>query len=222
MGVGPGDPRMMTLMAVDTIKSCDVIAAPDTGGAENVALNIARGFIDAQEIVKYPAPMTRDKARLDAAHRATAADIYARLLRGQNIAFVTLGDPSVYSTYMYVHRLVRELGGQAKLIPGITSFCAVASALGTSLCDDGTPLHIIPASYDGTDEALNLPGTKVLMKSGKQLHGVLNLLKEKNMLQNARMVTCAGMENERIFENLDGEMPDAGYFTTILVKENRI
>ena len=213
---------MMTLLAVDTIKSCDVIAAPDTGSSDNVALNIARGFIDGQEIVKYPAPMTRDKKLLANAHRTTAEDICNRLERGQNIAFVTLGDPTVYSTYMYIHRLVCELGGTAKLVSGITSFCAVAAALGTSLCDDGTPLHIIPASYDGTEAALDLPGTKVLMKSGRQLGGVLDMLREKNLLENARMVTNAGMESERIFKDLTGNAPDAGYFSTILVKENRL
>jgi len=123
VGVGPGDPRLLTLKAVDAIRGSDVIAAPDSGSGETMALDAVRGFLrENHEICLLPAPMTRDKALLDRVRDQAADKLCALLGEGKTVAFVTLGDPSVYATYSYLHRRVTGRGYHAEIIPGIPSF----------------------------------------------------------------------------------------------------
>lgn len=217
VGVGPGDPRLMTLLAVDVLKNADEILVPDTGG-DNTALNIARPYIEGKEILYCPMPMTRDKQLLERSHRETARLIADRLNKGKSLAFITLGDPTVYSTYMYVHRLVADMGFECEIINGIPSFCAAAGRLGISLCDGSEPLHIIPSSYSGSEGLLDLPGNKVLMKSGKSMASVLDALREREMLGNAQMAERCFMEGEALYRDLS-DLRESSYFSVIIVKE---
>ncbi|MDU4892120.1 MAG: precorrin-2 C(20)-methyltransferase [Clostridium sp.] len=217
VGVGPGDKKFLTLAAVDTLRKADIIAVPDTGG-EKTAMNIVAEFIEGKEILYCDMPMTRDAERLKAGHNSSADAIIKRLDEGLNVAFITLGDPCVYSTYMYVHRIVLAKGYDAEIISGVTSFCAAAAALNISLCDGADALHIIPASYEGTDELLKLQGNKVLMKSGKSLGKVKNSLRELGYDNSSQMVECCAMANEKTYKSLS-EIPDeSSYFSIIIVK----
>ena len=108
------------------------------------------------------------------------------------------------------------------MIPGIPSFCAVAARLGQTLVDGNQPLHILPSSYLKSIEALHLPGTKVLMKPGKELSGVLQMLTEEGLLEQASMVQNCGLSDESVYETLTTDtQPEAGYFTTIVIREER-
>jgi precorrin-2/cobalt-factor-2 C20-methyltransferase len=216
VGVGPGDPSLLTLKAVDIIKSADVIAVPDTGG-EKTALNVVAAYLGSKEIMPCPMPMTKDREFLRRSHENVAEMICERLDGGQNVAFITLGDPSIYSTYMYIHKLVEQKGYSVQMIPGVPSFCAAACALGIPLCEGGEVLHIFPASYGGLEENLALKGGKVLMKSGSKTADVLKTL--KNLGLRAQMVECCGMENERIYRNIDEAAVSSNYFSIIVVKE---
>lgn len=217
VGVGPGDKKFLTLDAVEKLKKADVIAVPDTGG-EKTAMNIVSEFIAEKEILYCNMPMTRDKAKLKEGHESSANSIIHKLDKGLNVAFITLGDPTVYSTYMYVHRIVIKRGYNAEIISGIPSFCAAAASLNISLCDNSEPLHIIPASYDGTEELLDAKGNKVLMKSGKSLFKVKDTLKNMGYGDSCKMVECCSMKNEKTYETL-GDIPDeSSYFSIIIVK----
>ena len=150
-----------------------------------------------------------------------AADtIIGYLERGIDVAFLTLGDPSIYSTYIYVHRIVREKGYKAEIIPGVPSFCAVSAKLGDALVETSQPLHIIPGSYGNLREGLELSGTKVLMKSGKAFGEVKAALRELGLLENAKMVENCGLESERVYSSLTEAEAKAGYFTIVVVKDN--
>ena len=127
VGVGPGDPELMTVKAVKTLQNVQWIAVPDTGGDKS-ALSIATPYIEGKPLIYCPAPMTRDSETLRKAHEEGIRRIAEKLEQGENVAFITLGDPSVYSTYMYLHRLIREAGYEARMIPGVPSFCAAAAA----------------------------------------------------------------------------------------------
>lgn len=218
VGVGPGDPKLMTYKAVETIQKCQVVAVPKSGDSEQVALNIAKEFIKNQTLIDCYVPMIRDKEALRKQHEEVASELKGYLDKGQDIAFLTLGDPTIYSTYMYIHRLIKEMGYETEIIPGISSICSVAAALNDSLCEGSDCLHIIPASYKGKEDYLDLEGTKVLMKTGKSMEKVKQHLKEKGLYERARAVECASMPNEKIHESLN-TVEESSYFSVVVVKE---
>ena len=133
---------------------------------------------------------------------------------GKTVCFLTLGDPTVYSTYLYLHKKVAALGYPAHLVPGVPSFCAAAAELGISLCENAQQLHIIPGTYDPVS-SLELSGVKVLMKN--DLPATLAALRQKNI--QAAMVENCGMETQRIFRSLEEIPQDAGYFSLLIVKD---
>ena len=219
VGVGPGDPRLMTYLAVDTIKCCPVLAVPADGKGKAVAYRIASGIVknlDQKECLDLATPMTKDRAVLDAAYQTAADRIIEKLEQGLDVACLTLGDPTIYSTYIYIHRLVKARGYDAKIINGIPSFCAVSARLEDSLADRSEQIHIIPSTY-GVEDALNLSGTKVLMKAASKMPLVKGALKRSNTT--CSMIENCGMPDEHIYHCID-EIPDqASYYSIIVVKE---
>ena len=222
VGIGPGDPELITLKAVKTIERCPIIAVPKAGEGERMALNIARqavpGLTD-KTLIELDMPMTRDKALLRRSHLAAAEQIADYLKAGQDVAFLTLGDPSVYSTYIYVHRIVKEKGGKTEIIPGVPSFCAVSARLNDGLVETSESLHVIPGSYGELDDDLRRPGTKVLMKCGKSFSAVRQMIRDAGLYENAKMVENCGLETERVYDSLADADESAGYFSVIVIKD---
>lgn len=220
IGVGPGDPELLTLGAVRRMRESDVIAGPQAGESEKTALKIAAEFIEGKPVLYCDMPMVRDKAVLDAAHDKAADQICALLDEGKTVAFLTLGDPSIYSTYWYVHKRVLARGYDARLVPGVPSFCAAAAAVNIALCEGSEMLHIVPASHASTEEGLSMSGTKVLMKAGRAILDVRDRLEREGKLKNAALVERVGMEGERIVKDLRTLDDPTGYFSIIVVKED--
>ena len=222
IGVGPGDPELMTLKAVRLIGECDYVAVPKSGDGEGVAKQIARQAVrdfDQTQLLEVSRPMTRDPQVLEESHRRAAEQIEACLSAGKSVAFLTLGDPAIYSTYIYVHKRVQQHGFEVEMVPGVPSFCAVAAKLNTSLAEGAQPLHIIPASYQGVEEGLEWKGPKVLMKTGRSMKKVKELLSEKGLLDSASMVQKCGMEGEEIYESMADVDENSSYFSVIVVKD---
>ncbi len=218
VGIGPGDKELITLKAVNTIKNADVIALPDSLSGKNRAYEIIKEYIDEKEIIYLPMPMTKDKEHLKASHESGAELIINYLDKGKNTAFATLGDPSVYSTYMYIHRIVESKGYDVEMIAGVTSFCASAARLNISLCDGAEPLIIIPANYEDNKKLLNLFGNKVLMKSGKKMAKVKQEIEECCLTDKTYMVENCGMEEEKIYKDFSMASDESSYFSLIIVK----
>jgi precorrin-2/cobalt-factor-2 C20-methyltransferase len=220
VGVGPGDPELLTLKAIRIIKECEVIAIPDSGKDNCIAYQIvekAMAEIAQKEIISVDMPMTKDKAVLEESHRKGTELIAGYLEKGTSVAFLTIGDPTIYSTYIYVHNRIQKLGYKAQIINGIPSFCAVAATLNNSLVETSSELHIIPSSY-GVEKALHLPGTKVLMKAGKKLGEVKRQLESMGL--KAAMVSNCTMEQEKIYNTLADIPEEASYYSIIVVKDN--
>ena len=220
VGVGPGDPELLTIKAVKTIKESDIIAIPNSSKEKCVAYKIALEAVkelEDKEILYISMPMTKDENLLNESHKAGAEKIIEELKLGRNVAFLTLGDPTVYSTYIYIHKIVLNENYPAKIISGIPSFCAAAARINTGLVEKSEQLHIIPASYQ-IDETLKLSGTKVFMKSGKKILSVKEKIKNSNC--NAVMVENCGMENEKVYTDIDEIKEDAGYYSLIIAKED--
>ncbi len=221
VGVGPGDPELMTCKAVRLIETCDVVAVPKGGSGEQTALNIAAKWIGDKTVLHCDMPMIRDKEVLNACHDRAADDICALLDGGKMVVFLTLGDPAVYSTYWYVHRRVEARGYEVEIVPGVPSFCAVAARLGQALCEGSQMLHIIPVSHNATREGLELPGNKVLMKAGRSILEVRDLLEEAGKGDTAALVERCSMEGERVVRDLRELDDPTGYFSVILVREEQ-
>ena len=245
IGVGPGDPELMTLKAINTIKACDIIAIPAVSKEECYAYSIVQAVlpeIEKKQIMCTPFPMIKDKEKLAISHNKIYSDIVCELLAGKNVAMLTIGDPSVYSTYMYIHKRVIQAGFMAVMISGVPSFCAAAARLGISLGEMRDEIHIIPASYDVRD-TMGYGGTCVYMKSGKKLAELIEVLRttagsdtkteeeadmclsdvnSKGGIRKKKMtvygVTNCGMESERVYRGLDELTEAKGYLTIVIVK----
>jgi precorrin-2 C(20)-methyltransferase len=166
-------------------------------------------------------PMTCDTSELEKAHQDIYKEIASELDSGKSVGFLTLGDPGVYSTYMYMHHRAEAEGRKAQMISGIPSFCAAAARLGISLGEKGEEIHIIPAAYDVRD-TLEYHGTRVYMKSGKKLHELLDLLEQRNVTgkQTAQFyaISNCGMETEQIYYGIEEVRKAVGYLTIVIVK----
>ena len=219
LGVGPGDPELLTLKAVRILREADVIAVPDKGSGEKTAFRIVQEYVADKTILTCVTPMVRDQAVLDAAHDQIAADICALLEDGKNVAFITLGDPTVYATYMYIHRRVLSRGYEAVLVPGVPSFCAVAARLNTSLCEQSQRLLIVPASHKDMEDCLNVDANLVFMKAGREICALREKLAEHGLLEHASLVANCGMEGEQVWEHFADMPENTGYFSVVLVKK---
>lgn len=227
VGIGPGDPELLTLKAVRILKECRVIGIPAESTDCCTAFAIASQAvpeIQGKRILKGVIPMTRDTEQLEKAYQQIGQKIEEELKTGENIAFLNLGDPTIYGTYMKIHKNIIEKGYKAELISGVPSFCAVAARLGMDIAIGDESIHILPACY-GMEEIEKYNGTKILMKPARRFDEVTERLEEleaEGILEASAVANC-GMSGERIYPNIHSlrEEEEKGYFTTILVKGKR-
>ncbi len=219
VGVGPGDKELITLKAVRILKESDIVALPVTAGGDKVAYDIVKDYIKDKPTLQCPMPMNKSFDELNKNYEAVADNIEKELRAGKIVAFITLGDPTVYSTYMQVNTILKERGCETELIPGVPSFCAAAARLNMSLCERGEPLIILPASYKEVEEGLRLKGTKVLMKANRAILQVRDILKKQGKINKSVMVECCGMENEKIYTDLNSLQEKTDYFSVVIVKD---
>lgn len=225
VGVGPGDPELMTIKAVQIIRECDIIGIPAKDAVSCIAYQIARKAvpeIEAKPVIAVAVPMTTNRECLCAAYEQGCRELVNALKQNKKIAFLNLGDPSIYGSYMELHKRITEEGFQAEMVSGVPSFCAVAAALGVSLGSGGESIHILPGQYD-SEELEAYSGTKILMKSGSRLAELKKRLAESEREEQiaAYAVTNCGMEDQVVCRDIRELEEGAGYFTTVIVKERR-
>lgn len=248
VGVGFGDPECMTLKAVRVIRDCGVIGIPvrdkSTCAAYDIALRAVPEIMD-KELVSFAVPMTTDEERLNAAYAEVCKSLALYLERGNDIAFLNLGDPTVYGTYMNIHRNMLEAGYRAELISGVPSFCAVAAELQIPLGLRREAVHILPGYY-AQSEARFLAQEKgrissrgagsfleaelrgylergdsvVLMKPAGKMPELKRLIEdlEEQGLCKAYAVTNCGMAGQQVYHDIRDMEENAGYFTTVILK----
>ncbi len=218
VGVGPGDPELMTLKACRLIRENDVIALPGKEPRETVAYKIAVQAVPEladKELVPVYFPMVMDKKEQQRQHEAGARLLESYLDKGKNVVFLTLGDSTIYCTFSYIQEIAEADGYQTALVNGIPSFCAAAARLNTSLTLWNQPLHVMPATQSLGDK-LDLPGNYVLMKSASHMAEVKQMI--RNSGKNAMAVENCSMETEKVYRSVEEIPDDAGYFSLIIVK----
>ena len=230
IGVGPGDSELITVKGANVLRQCRHVFVPKARiASDSVALSIARDYLDPEALVhELVFPMTQDEEALSKGWGKSANAVAKVLRTGENACFLTLGDPLVYSTYIYLLRALRarlpELN--AITIPGITSFCAAAALTGFPLGEKKELITVVPTSDDLSvvQEALQKGGTVVLMKIGERLAAIVTLLKKIELLDKAVFVSRAGQKGQRVetdLSKLKFEEASAGYLSLILVHASR-
>lgn len=227
VGVGPGDPELLTRKAERIIRSVPVICAPTgTADAASYALSIVEQFIDrsSQEVIVQVFPMKKDQEGLDAFWEKAAAQVANRVRQGLDVAFITIGDPFLYSTFLYLYQIFKERYPDIpiEIIPGISSINAAAAAAGLPLGMAAERIAILPATYEEEElrRTLREFDTVVLMKVNRVFDRVYALLQELGLEQQAAFVRRVGSaEEEVVFDlaTLVGQKLD--YLSMLIVRK---
>ena len=189
VGVGPGDPELLTLKAARILREADAIALADKGAA----MQIAGAWIGEKPVLKLNMPMKGDRAAWEGAHRAAVEQLLDWLERYDTIAYPVLGDPGVYASSSYLLRLIAPLHA-CQVVPGVPAMCAAAAELGVPLCEQRERLTVLD-DFDGESP---LPEASW----GREAYAVRNL----------------GMENSWAGRLSEMPECGYSYFTTALVK----
>lgn len=223
VGVGPGDPQLLTLKAVEVLEKADVIAIPKSKlDRESVAWEIAKRHCrpDVQKI-EIELPMTSDRRVLEEAWERGAEQVSRLLEKGETVAFITLGDPSLYSTYTYIlEKLKGKIPAECiQTIPGIMALAAAAARVNLPLAEGDEPLLILP-SGEGLEDYLAFPNL-VLMKVSRRFPEILSQLQNPERL--SVLVSRVGHDEERIEWNPQTQPAEGkiDYLSLLIVKKHR-
>jgi len=225
IGVGPGDPELLTLKGARILQKVDTIFCPEAkSGLGSQALAVVEAILnrDRQKVELLHFPMKKDPALLTAAWEKAASKIHAVLAAGRDAAFITIGDAFLYSTFGYILDKMEEKGERAhcEVIPGVSSITASAAAAGVPLARTGERVLILPATYRTEEirKALESNETVVLIKVNRVLREVIDLLDEMKMTDRAVLVSRCGTDRERIFHDLSTVHPEeVDYLSTLIV-----
>ena len=198
VGVGPGDPELITLKGYRVLKEADVSCSPKSKtDKEGVALSVVRSLLDTkQKVLELTFPMTNDKGELELFWDKAVRQILSLLKEGKKVAFITLGDPSLYSTYTYVLKKIKQAGPYpVETIPGVASFCACAAAANIPLTEGDEKLAIIPVvkELDSLRLALQNFENVVLMKTASNYPAVVKILAELGLKDQAIYASRCGL-----------------------------
>lgn len=224
IGVGPGDPELLTVKAVRVLAGADVVYVPRSGrDRESLALETARPHLPAGcRQLSLSFPMSRDRLVLEESWRAAGEEVAARVREGLTVVFLTLGDPLLYSTYTYLLAyLARHYPDLPReTVPGITSFGAAAAAAGLPLAEGGESLAVLPCA-DGlgaVEKALDDFDNVVLLKVHRHLPEVARLLSARGLSDRALVAGRVGQAGQFLSRDIEG-LSDPGYMSLVIVNK---
>ena len=225
IGVGPGDPDLLTVKAINAIKEADFLIAPKTEKKEgSVALSIAQPYLKSDVKIIYQVfPMVKDFAESPEVFIENKNEIMSILRQGKNVAFLTIGDPMFYSTYIYIFKLLSEENVKIETIPGIPAFLAIASSIGRPVAYGNDILTIIPATaqMNEIDAALENSNTSVLMKVYKNFEEVVDTLEKHDMACQSTLVSRCGLPDEKIINDISKYKHEKlNYLSTIITRKS--
>lgn len=229
VGIGPGDTELLTIKAKNVLNSVDVIFTPRSAPKrDSIARKIIEPVLNGKaQIRELTFPMTKDRGELEKHWAVAASQVVGVLQGGKNAAFVTLGDPFFYSTYVYLYRELKEEhpGLDMVTLPGISSAFASASAAGVPIATGDEKVAVIPLPGDtrAIRPYLDMFDTLIILKVGDKLRGLVEVLSDAGLVDNAVLVQKVSQAGEeRIIHDLTKLMEDdlnkVGYLSTVIVK----
>ena len=232
VGCGPGDPELLTVKAVKAIKDAEVIMCPTAKeGKPSIALSVVESILDKSknpEIVNLVFPMVKDKETLETTWENNTRILAQKVLEGKKVVYLTVGDPYLYSTWIYLNRELQSKFPQIKIsvIPGIVSMFTFASKVGISLAEGAETMAVIPSCYDlsRVKETARNCDTMIFLKDGRYFDQVINLLKEAGFSDDSIFAICQdlGTPNEIVRKMKLGEVSESTmttkYFSIMVVK----
>ncbi|MFE9436975.1 precorrin-2 C(20)-methyltransferase [Streptomyces sp. NPDC006640] len=228
VGVGPGDPELVTVKGVNALRAAEVVVVPvmDTGERGRAEATVLH-YVPEEKVLRVVFALNErsDHARREAAWDAAGARVADLLARHATVAFATIGDPNVYSTFTYLAHTIGELvpGTVVESVPGITAMQDLAARSGVVLAEGTEPLTLVPVTAGAAvlKDALNGPGTVVAYKFGRQAREVAEALRDSGRIEDAVWGSALGLEGESIRRagDLDGEpLP---YLSTLIAPAPR-
>jgi precorrin-2/cobalt-factor-2 C20-methyltransferase len=222
IGVGPGEPELITLKAVKILEQIDILAIPESKKEKgSIAYDIAKPYLKndvARMTLTFP--MINDEEKKKILRRENALKIKEKIDAGFNVAFLTLGDPMIYSTFIYLAEYLEGDDIKIETIPGITSFSAIAAKLRIPLVKGDEKFGVI-SNYDSdTEKIIELFDTLIFMKISAYKEDFLKLLKKID--RKFYLVSNVGKKNEKIISDInDFEKEEITYFSTVILYRNR-
>ncbi len=229
LGVGPGDPELITLKAARVLNTADVVfAAASTKNSYSLALSIAKAHIpDLTPVRMLTFPMTHDNSEKEAAWQAHANTIIEELQQGKKAAFITLGDAMTYSTYGYILKYVQEFAPQFPIvsIPGITSYQAAAACLNTPLVEGEDSLMLVSGARGGDRlrECSTKPDAVVFLKAYRNVDDITAAIEETGVYEATVGISNCGHTDQKVIWDI-GQLRDRrpDYWTLILAKRKKV
>ena len=227
VGVGPGDPELLTLKALRIIQAAPVVCVPQSEArTDSYALGIVREYLDTdkQEILRLPFPVDNPEGA-SGVWRSGADALAQRLYRGQDVAFITEGDPMLFSTFIYVLEAItaKHPSIPVEIVPGVSSVMAAAASSGVPLATHGQRLAVLPTVYgiDDLSEAIASYDTIVLMKVNRELLQALDSLASLGLADKTVYVRRVTTPGEKIVDDVTQlTQEDIDYFSLLIVKRN--
>jgi len=227
LGVGPGDPELLTMKAVRLLKKADIVAFPTAkANGGHAKKSVAPYLTESHQLLPLVYPVTAGPVADSSSYQTimqnfydeTASEIADLLSAGKNVAIICAGDPFVFGSYMYWHaRLSTQFN--TTVVPGISSILAAPVQLGKPLCHREDTVSVLPATMDEDQlvERLENAGSAVIMKLGRTFPKVVRALEKAGKINNAYYVERATTENERILSVKDVSANDVAYFSLIVI-----
>jgi len=225
IGVGPGDPELITLKALKVLSRVDhIFASCSTRNNYSLALNIVRAHLNGAGLEHLPFPMTRETAVLTAAWEKNARRVLEVLATGRDAAFVTLGDPLTYSTFGYLMKTLKRLEPRVRIItiPGITSYNAAAALAQRPLSEGEESIYVVSGALGAAKlrEVVDHADNIVLLKTYRHFEDIYQALEELQLLDKAICVSRCGLEGETVLYDLrelkGAQLP---YLSMIIIKK---
>ncbi len=234
VGCGPGDPELLTIKAVNLIKGAEVIFAPTAReGKPSIALSVVDQYIDkSTKTVSLVFPMVKDRESLKDYWIRNADEIAAVVRSGKRVVYLTVGDPALYSTWIYVHREMKKRHPdiEIEIVPGVASMFAIANKAKISLVEGDETIAIVPACYDleRVKKTADACDTVVFLKDGRYFDNVIEMLGQAGFPDNATIAIAQDvsapegeiLEITTLADQRGRKGPTEKYFSIMVAKKN--